>query len=170
PGRGGCGVGAIVDLRGAATRGLVETAISALGCLEHRGGALDGTGDGAGLLLSTPASYFEPFIAPGRRLPEGQRLSVGVLFLPPGVPANLPHWQREVDATLRRHGLMPLGWRRAPTDPSALGAQARTSLREIFHVLVGEGMVPEEDFPLTFWRVKAELEQRVRELYVASFS
>src|SRR2546428_519515 len=53
---------------------------------------------------------------------------------------------------------------------AALGGQARAALRDVFHVLVGEGMVPEEDFPLTFWRVKAELEHRVRELYVASFS
>jgi glutamate synthase domain-containing protein 1 len=34
--------------------------------MEHRGGAIEDTGDGAGLLLSTDRAFFERFIAPGR--------------------------------------------------------------------------------------------------------
>ena len=170
PGRGGCGVGAIVDLSGVPSHELVQLALRGLCCMEHRGGAIDDTGDGAGLLLSLDPEFFARFIAPGRRLPEGQHLAVGMLFFPVGEGSNLPHWQREIDATLRRHGLLPLGWRHVPVEPEALGAKAIASRRDIWQVLVGEGMVPVEDLPPTMFRVKALLERQVRDLYVASFS
>jgi glutamate synthase domain-containing protein 2/glutamate synthase domain-containing protein 1/glutamate synthase domain-containing protein 3 len=170
PGRGGCGVGAIARLAGGASHELVSRALAALGCLEHRGGSIDDTGDGAGLLLTTDARYFERFIAPGRHLPEGHRLVVGVLFFPIGETPNVPHWQREIDAVLRRGGLQPLGWRHVPVDDGALGGQARAARRDVWQVLVGEGMVRAEDLPLVLWRTKAELERRIHDLFVVSLS
>jgi glutamate synthase domain-containing protein 2/glutamate synthase domain-containing protein 1/glutamate synthase domain-containing protein 3 len=170
PGRGGCGVGAIADIGAGPSHELVELALRGLGCLEHRGGTIGETGDGAGLLLATDRSFFERFVAPGRRVPEGHHLSVGVLFFPTGEKSNLVHWHNEIDALLRRHGLQPLGWRKVPTDESALGAQALSSRRDVWQVLIGEGMVPEERMPLALFKVKQALEQRVRDLYVASFA
>ena len=170
PGRGGCGVGAIADLAGKASHDLVEQALAALGCLEHRGGVIGDTGDGAGLLLRTDREFFARFITAGRRLPDGHTLVVGVLFFPRGEDSNLPHWQHEIDAILRRHGLAPLGWRHVPVDDTALGAQARDSRRDVWQVLVGEGMVPREDLAQTLFRVKAVLEQRIHDLYIASLS
>jgi glutamate synthase (ferredoxin) len=170
PGRGGCGVGAVADLSGVPSHELIDLAIQGLGCLEHRGGSIEDTGDGAGLLLSIDRVFFERFFAPGRRLPAEHHLAVGVLFFPPGETQNLPHWQHEIDAILRQHGLAPLGWRRAPVDETVLGRQARESRRDVWQVLIGEGMVPLEDLRLTLWRVKSVLERQVRDLYVASFS
>jgi glutamate synthase domain-containing protein 2/glutamate synthase domain-containing protein 1/glutamate synthase domain-containing protein 3 len=163
-------VGAVADLTGKPSHDLLAAALAGLGCLEHRGGAIEDTGDGAGLLLSTDRAFFERFIAPGRRLPEGHRLCVGVLFFPFGEASNLPHWQREIDGILRRAGLAPLGWRHVPVDESALGRQALVSRRDVWHVLIGEGMVSTEDLGRTLYRVKATLEQRVHDLYVASLS
>jgi glutamate synthase domain-containing protein 2/glutamate synthase domain-containing protein 1/glutamate synthase domain-containing protein 3 len=170
PGRGGCGVGAVADLSGSPSHELIAMALRGLSCLEHRGGAIEDTGDGAGLLLTTDRSFFEPFIAPGRRLPDDHQLIVGVFFFPFGESANLPHWHREIDSVLRRAGLMPLGWRRVPVDEKAIGRQALVSRRDVWQVLIGEGMVAHEDLPRTLWRVKATLEQQVRDLYVASLS
>jgi glutamate synthase domain-containing protein 2/glutamate synthase domain-containing protein 1/glutamate synthase domain-containing protein 3 len=170
PGRGGCGVGAVADLTGAPSHDLVEMSLRGLGCLEHRGGSIEDTGDGAGLLLSTDRAFFERFVAPGRRLPAEHHLAVGVLFFPAGEAWNLPHWQHEIDAVLRRHGLVPLGWRHVPVDESALGRNAYASRRAPWQVLVGEGMVPHEDLKETMWRVKALLERQIHDLYIASFS
>src|SRR3989304_6843269 len=89
--------------------------------LEHRGGVIEDTGDGAGLLLGTDRAFFSRFIVPGRRLPDEHLLSVGVMFFPVGEAANLPHWQHEIDATLRRAGFQPLGWRHRPPDERAPG-------------------------------------------------
>ncbi|MCK6549853.1 glutamate synthase large subunit [Myxococcota bacterium] len=170
PGRGGCGVGAVADLTGAASHALVALSLEGLRCMEHRGGSIEDTGDGAGLLLSTDRRFFERFITHGRHIPAEHHLSVGVLFFPHGEPWNLPHWQREIDAVLRRHGLEPLGWRHVPVDPDALGAKARASSRDVWQVIVGEGMVAREDLAATIHRVKGLLERQIRELYVASFS
>ena len=169
PGRGGCGVGAVVDLV-RPSHEVIELAIAGLGCVEHRGGAIDDTGDGAGLLLRTDQKFFRRFIAPGRRLPEGHQLIVGVIYFPPGEESNLPPWQLEIDATLRRHGLQPLGWRRVPVDDDALGARARASRRDAWQVLIGEGMVTDEELPRALYEVKRHLERWFRDLYVPSLS
>ena len=169
PGRGGCGVGAIVDLNRASPQ-VIASALSGLGCMEHRGGSIDDTGDGAGLLFRTDESFFSRFIAPGKRLPEGHRLSVGVLFFPPGESGNLPAWQHEIDRALRKRGLEPLGWRHVPVDESALGAQARASFRDIWQLLIGEGMVPKEELPRALYEVKHHIERWFRDLYVASMA
>src|SRR5262245_32960381 len=102
PGRGGCGVGAVADLRGSASHELIEMGLCGLRCLEHRGGAIEDTGDGAGVLLTTDRDFFQRFVSPGRRLPDDHALVVGVLFFPFGESANLPHWHREIDGVLRR--------------------------------------------------------------------
>jgi glutamate synthase domain-containing protein 2/glutamate synthase domain-containing protein 1/glutamate synthase domain-containing protein 3 len=170
PGRGGCGVGAVVDLGGHASHDVVAQALSGLLCMEHRGGAIDDTGDGAGLLVATDERFFRRFIAPGRRLPDGHRLAVGVLFFPPGEDQSLLAWQHEIDATLRRRGLMPLGWRRAPVDDSVLGAGARRGRRDVWHMLVGEGMVPDEELGRALFEVKHHIERWFRDLYVASLA
>jgi glutamate synthase (ferredoxin) len=169
PGRGGCGVGAVVDLA-RPSHDVVELALSGLGCVEHRGGAIEDTGDGAGLLLRTDQEFFRRFIAPGRRLPDGHQLIVGVIWFPPGEESNLPPWQLEIDATLRRRGLAPLGWRRVPVDESALGVKARESRREPWQVLIGEGMVVGEELPRALYEVKHHLERWFRDLYVPSMA
>ena len=53
PGRGGCGILAIADLTGTASHDVVQDALTGLANMEHRGGALDGTGDGAELPART---------------------------------------------------------------------------------------------------------------------
>ncbi len=169
PGRGGCGVGAVVDLH-QPSHGVIAQALAGLGCMEHRGGAIDDTGDGAGLLLRTDQKFFRRFIAPGRRLPDDHRLIVGVIYFPPGEESNLPAWQLEIDATLRRHGLQPLGWRHVPVDDGVLGAKARASRRDTWQVLIGEGMVAEEELARSLFDVKHHLERWFRDLYIPSLS
>ena len=55
-----CGFGLIAHQQGEASHKLVKTAIHALDRMQHRGGiAADGkTGDGCGLLLQKPDSFF----------------------------------------------------------------------------------------------------------------
>ncbi|MBC7544942.1 MAG: hypothetical protein H7338_19635, partial [Candidatus Sericytochromatia bacterium] len=144
PGRGGCGVGAVADLSGRPSADLIDMALKGLCTLEHRGGSIQDTGDGAGLLIATDAAFFSKFIAPGRNLPEGHHLAVGVFFFPLWAKSNLPWWQHDIDAILRKHGLMPLGWRHVPTDDSILGQLARESRPDVWQLLMGEGMVSHE--------------------------
>ncbi|RMG21451.1 MAG: glutamate synthase subunit alpha, partial [Deltaproteobacteria bacterium] len=169
PGRGGCGVGAVADL-GGPSRQVVLDALAGLSAMEHRGGCLEATGDGAGLLLRTPRRFFERFVPSARSLAEGEHLSVGMLFFPPGEEGNLPPTQQEIDFVFRREGLKPLAWRKVPVDPTALGEGARRSRKEIWQILVGSGMVARAQLGRALFRVKSRLEHHFRDLYVASLA
>ncbi len=168
PSRGGCGVGALADLKGR-SRELIDWALAGLANMEHRGGAIDDTGDGAGLLFTIDPAFFARFIAHGKHLPADEQLSVGVVFFPVG-ESPLSAWQSEIDGILRREGLTPLGWRRVPIDESALGRSARESRRDIWQVLIGEGLVPKKKLALAMWQAKHRIETSMRDVYLPSFS
>ena len=69
--RDNCGFGLIAHMEGNASHELLQTAIEALTCMTHRGGInADGkTGDGCGLLLKKPDSFF-------RKVAEAQSISL----------------------------------------------------------------------------------------------
>ena len=146
PGRGACGIVALAEPRRDASHELIRLALEALACMEHRGGGIADTGDGAGILFRPERSFFERFITPGRRLDPDELLMVGCLYLLPG-ERNTKNIQREVDLVLRRQGLKPLGWRPVPTRPEVLGARAREDVPRILQVLVGRGHRLEDQLP-----------------------
>lgn len=155
PGRGGCGILAIADLEAPPSHELVHTALEGLCRMEHRGGRLGDTGDGAGLILSTDRSFFERFLAPGRRLENSKEpLIVGTMFFLRG-ERNVPELQREVDLILRREGLAPLGWRSVPVNPSALGTKAREDRPQIYQILLAKGHRRESQLIQALYEVKA---------------
>lgn len=65
-----CGVAFVADLHGRSSHDLVEKGISALVHLDHRGasGAETNTGDGAGILIQIPDTFFRSVVDYG--LPE----------------------------------------------------------------------------------------------------
>jgi NAD(P)-dependent dehydrogenase (short-subunit alcohol dehydrogenase family) len=82
--RDSCGFGLIASLAGRDSHWLVATAMSALGRLTHRGAvAADGkTGDGCGILLSTPESFLRAVAAEAGFEP-GAHFAAGRVFLDP---------------------------------------------------------------------------------------
>src|SRR4028118_2025127 len=83
--RDACGVGFIASVAGTATHELIVKALSALGCLEHRGGCsadLD-SGDGAGLMTAIPWELFSQWFTDcGQQMPPTDQIGVGMVFLP----------------------------------------------------------------------------------------
>jgi glutamate synthase (ferredoxin) len=114
--RDACGVGFIASGAGTATHKLIEQALSALSCLEHRGGcsADQDSGDGAGLMTAIPWKLFESWFADAEiSMPPTDQLGVGMVFLPQD--ANLANTAREiVEDVLRQQDLTVLGWRVVP--------------------------------------------------------
>lgn len=83
--RGACGVGFIANLENKASHGIITDALTALGCMEHRGGcgADNDSGDGSGVMTSIPWGLFNNWaetqgIASFDKLHTG----VGMVFLP----------------------------------------------------------------------------------------
>src|SRR6059058_5089059 len=55
-----CGVGFVVDMKGRKSNAILEQALTAVCCLNHRGaaGAEPDTGDGAGVTIQTPDAFY----------------------------------------------------------------------------------------------------------------
>ncbi|MEX1200022.1 MAG: glutamate synthase large subunit [Methylophaga sp.] len=135
--RDNCGFGLIAQMDGKPSHWLVETAIEALGNLTHRGaiGADGKTGDGCGLLLKKPDSFFRA-IAKELSFELAERYAVGVVFLSTD-ESKAQAAQQVVNEKLARQGLQVLGWRDIPVDPkSACGEEAMRSLPTMRHVFI----------------------------------
>lgn len=83
--RGACGVGFIANLDNIATHGVVQDALTALGCMEHRGGcgADNDSGDGSGLMTSIPWDLYDNWASKqGIASLDKLHTGVGMVFLP----------------------------------------------------------------------------------------
>lgn len=83
--RGACGVGFIANLHNKASHTVILDALTALGCMEHRGGcgADNTSGDGAGLMTSIPWDLFNDWASKqGISSLDKSNTGVGMVFLP----------------------------------------------------------------------------------------
>ncbi|MEW6994183.1 glutamate synthase large subunit [Colwelliaceae bacterium MEBiC 14330] len=131
-----CGFGLIAHQHGETSHKLIKTAISALDRMQHRGGiASDGkTGDGCGLLLQKPDSFFRA-VAADNNWKLGKKYAVGMVFLNPD-PIEAALSKKVLEEELTNESLTLVGWRTVPTDTSVLGEIAIGNLPTIEQVFV----------------------------------
>jgi glutamate synthase (ferredoxin) len=150
--RSACGIGLVADLRGRASRELLDRALAGLAAVGHRGAwAADGvTGDGAGVLIPLSST-----------LTGTAGAGVAMCFLREG-------WLRSaVEDACRAEGLQPAGWREVPIRTAALGVTALASLPRIDQLLLAPSEHPDAERRAYRARRRAE---RVPGVYVASLS
>lgn len=135
--RDNCGFGLIAHMHGEASHGLIAKAIESLTCMTHRGGiAADGrTGDGCGLLLQMPKTFFRKQMQTLFGENVHQAFGVGMVFLPTEVAAH-QNARDVLEAQLHAQGLRVLGWRVVPIDAGVCGEIARAQLPKIEQVFV----------------------------------
>ncbi|MCY7386019.1 MAG: glutamate synthase subunit alpha, partial [Microcoleus sp. CAN_BIN18] len=136
--RDACGVGFIANQNGAATHSIIEKALPALTCLEHRGGcsADQDSGDGAGLMTAIPWELLHSWFAEQGIVPPAQEnCGVGMLFLSQD-EGQATIARQVVEEMLVSRGLTLLGWRKVPVEASVLGPQARENQPQIEQVIV----------------------------------
>jgi glutamate synthase (NADPH/NADH) large chain len=134
--RDSCGFGLIASLDDKPSHWLVQTAISSLNRLTHRGAiATDGkTGDGCGLLLKKPEKFLRA-LARDARIKLSPRFASGLLFLSQD-EALAARARSELKSQLEREGLMLAGMRPVPTDPTACGSEAMKTLPRVEQLFV----------------------------------
>ena len=131
-----CGFGLMAQLDDQPSHWLVQTAISSLACLTHRGAvAADGkSGDGCGLLFKKPDAFLRA-VAAECGLTLSARYAAGLVFL--NQDAALASTAR---ATLIREleaqGVMVAGFRQVPVDASVCGEYALATLPHFEQVFV----------------------------------
>jgi len=171
--RDSCGFGLIANLDDMPSHWVVETAISALTRLTHRGAvAADGkTGDGCGLLLKFPFAFLR---AVGEELgfDLGIKFATGSVFLHQDEQRAVAA-RKVIESALKELGLEVAGWREVPIDPSVCGEQALRTLPRIEHIYVNApaGM-PRGRFNRRLFLARRRAEKNIGEgdAYIASFS
>ena len=145
--RDACGVGFIANQSGEATHSIIQKALPALTCLEHRGGcsADQDSGDGAGLMTAIPWELLDTWFAEqGIVPPAHENCGVGMLFLSQDkFQASIA--RQVVEIVLADRGLTLLGWRKVPIVPSVLGPQARENQPQIEQVIVSSPNLQGDD-------------------------
>ncbi|MEO0049507.1 MAG: Ferredoxin-dependent glutamate synthase 1 [Actinomycetota bacterium] len=130
-----CGLAMVATLRGTPGHDIIDTALTALTHLEHRGaiGSDEGTGDGAGILTQLPDAFLREVA--GFTLPEAGTYGAGLVFL-----STDPDEQQSAIAAFSKlaheEQLSVIGWRKVPTRPEVLGDLARAAMPEIQQVFV----------------------------------
>ncbi len=172
--RDACGVGFIADVKGQGSHQLIEQALGALGCLEHRGGcsADQDSGDGSGLMTGIPhALLADWFNERGITAPSEEALGVGMVFLPQDLTRRAES-KSHIEKILKDRELNLLGWREVPVNPDILGVQARENQPHIEQVLVTsvEGLTGKE-FDSLLYIARSEIGKLLADdFYVCSFS
>jgi len=177
--RDSCGVGFVAHIRGEKSNRILRLGLDSVCNVTHRG-AVDAdqkTGDGAGVTTQVPAKILRAELEKkGETLRSDDDLGVGVFFLPSlDDPAQIKA-KILAEGIVRNRGVRVLGWREVPVNPRELGEKARTTMPDIYHLLVER---PEEcdgdAFERTLYLCRREiglraLEESIDGFYVASFS
>lgn len=170
-----CGFGLIAHQQGETSHKLVRTAIAALDRMQHRGGiAADGkTGDGCGLLLQKPDSFFRA-IAEENGWHLGSKYAVGMIFLSQN-PVTAELAKKILEEELERETLTVAGWRVVPTNKDILGNIASKNLPQIEQVFID---APpgwrDRDLERRLYMARRRAEKRIggteNDFYIASLS
>ena len=169
-----CGFGLIAHLKGIPSHKLVRTAISALARMSHRGAVnADGrTGDGCGVLLQKPDTFFRHIAGEqGWRLAD--QYGVGMVFSGHG-PETIKKTQSLIETALAKESLSIAGWRQVPVNPHTLGEIAGKSRPMIRQVFVNAPFGWEaKDLERRLYIARRRIEKEITddpEFYICSFS
>ncbi len=137
--RDSCGFGLIASLDDRPSRWVLQTAISSLNRLTHRGAvAADGkTGDGCGLLIKAPSRFLRA-VAHEAGLVLGAHFAAGFVFLNHD-ERKAAEARRVLKKEIEREKMGVAGFRVVNIDPSACGAEALKTLPRIEQVFVNSG-------------------------------
>ncbi len=154
--RDACGVGFVADQQGRASHTLVQQALTALGCMEHRGGccADQDSGDGAGIMTAIPWGLFQSWA--GAVTLEPERTGVAMVFLPQNPEAAAIARQTYEDQATGA-GLTVLGWRPVPVSPNVLGALALQNCPHIEQFFVQSATVSGDDLERLLFQVRRQV-------------
>lgn len=177
--RDACGVGLIAHQQGQASHSMVQKALDALTCLEHRGAcsADRDTGDGAGVMTAIPWDLFQPWFAEAELPFTPTQLGVGMVFLP--VDSTAAATAREiVEQVLSEEGLQLLGWRAVPIQSEILGVQARQHQPQIEQVFVQSQTCQGEALERQLYLARKRIQKNIvgldqtwtKDFYICSFS
>ncbi len=132
-----CGVGLIADLKSIPTQYIVDSALTMLENMKHRGacGCEENTGDGAGILLQIPHEFFQNiFLSQQIALPSSGNYGVGMFFFPKE-DSKYKVCLEVIESKCKEQDFQIIHSRVVPTNNSDLGDSAKRTEPQIVQLV-----------------------------------
>ena len=188
--RDACGVGFIADQQGRASHRLVADTLTALSCMEHRGGccADQDSGDGAGIMTAIPWTLLQRWASEmGVEALSQTQTGVAMVFLPQADAAGKDAAEKiarsQFQAAVTATGLTFVGWREVPVAPDTLGPLAKEFQPTIAQAVVTSDSLEGDELERALFLARRRFEKAMHQLianepdnkalaeaYVCSFS
>ncbi|MBN1143182.1 MAG: glutamate synthase large subunit [Bacteroidales bacterium] len=154
-----CGIGFVAQIRGMKSHDIIHRGLEVLENMSHRGAesADNVTGDGAGILIQLPHSFF---LAKGIQVPAEGKYGAGLVFFPKGAKERQECEKILVDS-ITSEGLCVIGFRDVPVDSEVLGEISKASepfMRQIFV----SGDLEQDELERKLYIARKQAENRVR--------
>jgi len=162
-----CGVGFICDIKGRASREIVDTAGHMNCCMVHRGGLgyEKNTGDGAGILTALPHRFLAKVAKADLSidLPGPGRYGAGIVFLPRDA-IERAHCKAVIAEEVSAAGQDLLGWRPVPhrPDEADIGNAARASMPAMEQLFIGTRGVEGDALERRLYLIRKAATHRLR--------
>jgi glutamate synthase (NADPH/NADH) large chain len=155
-----CGIGFVANIRGIKSHDIVNRGLEVLENMSHRGAesADNVTGDGAGILIQLPHSFF---LAKGIKIPDEGKYGAGLIFLPKPEKERLQCEKILVDS-INAEGLHVIEFREVPVDNTILGEISRNSEPFIRQIFVG-GNYEQDELERKLYIARKQAENQVRQ-------
>lgn len=139
--RDNCGMGAIVQIHGKASKQILDLAVESVCNMTHRG-AVDAdrkTGDGSGVLSQIPRKLFAREAKKlGNDTAKPEDLAVGVFFMPRENPEAENKIKSITEKIVADRDIEIIGWREVPVARDELGELGKKTQPHILHFIAAK--------------------------------
>lgn len=180
-----CGVGLVANIKGQPSHQIMLDAHHINSRMGHRGGCgfEANTGDGAGILVALPHSFFQKIakLDLDAELPAAGGYAVGNIFLPQ-LEAERARCRAVIDAIVAEENQVLVGWREVPVhaDAADVGPAARMAQPRIEQLFIAAADgISQESFERALYIIRKRFTRQLRndeslteakQLYVCSLS
>ena len=166
--RDSCGVGLVANIKGLPSREIMDNAYLINSRMDHREEVVafeENTGDGAGILLALPDSFFQSEAKSlDFDLPQKGKYAVGNIFLPQKSD-EYNFCKNIIEKTIKKEGLNFIGWRKVPTnrEKANVGPAALDCQPKIEQLFVGnKEKISQDDFERKLYLCRKIFSKKLR--------
>lgn len=175
--RDACGVGFLAHINQAPSHYIIDQALHALKCMEHRGAcSADGiSGDGSGITTQIPW-YFLLNCCTNLKPSTAQantNLALAMIFLP---GKSIAYIKKIFEWVLLEHGFKMIAWRVVPTNDSVLGEYALRNKPNVHQCIISSDMFAGDELEQQLYILRKKIEEHIaqvnssKQFYICSFS
>ena len=162
-----CGVGLVANIKGIPSREIMDDAFLVNSKMDHRGGCgfEENTGDGAGILMAIPDSFFRSESKKiNLDLPAKGSYAVGNIFLPQSADER-KFCKELIESVIKDENQYFIGWRDVPVDPKKanVGPASLKAQPHISQLFIGkEDLIDEEEFERKIYLIRKKFSHQLR--------